>query len=397
MEEVGIRNGFFAALKVLICVFFAVALVEAEGLCGNKIVNSGEECDDGNDFDFDGCSACKVTISRPVYIISYVGDIDGVGEDWYYVYEKFADFYDEAGIKGSFSFYPGSMTTQNDFARVFIKMYKSEYIELVQRGFIGDDVEKNFDKLAYAEQRKVVEKGRAKFVDTMSYLLNENKVEVPIVYNHITGRLNSVTQSVLEDMGFVMYLEMYKPDDAEPTLSSHELDVIQHGVSFTTDGSVGRNSVFDSPANIINRINTYKREDLPIIEVKGAPVIPIWVQHYHFELPNIDNGFDFEKWRIYTETLIRLKNDPLVSFVNGADVYSLKRESIPIDRIFIESNPKTLLKKDEGDILGFDAKQNFIEEKGNLIFTVAIVLFFVLASFVVIAVSIRYRIKNRSS
>ena len=48
------------AISVVLCSIW-MELVVSTSLCGNGVINSPEECDDGNYIDGDGCSSlCKV-------------------------------------------------------------------------------------------------------------------------------------------------------------------------------------------------------------------------------------------------------------------------------------------------------------------------------------------------
>ena len=110
------------------------SITQTPQICGDGIVNlPGEQCDDRNLIDDDGCSSeCKIE-KVEVYFVPYVGDFDGgVGSGWYYFYEKMRKWHDDNNMKVGFSFYPATMNNPQ-FNEIIGNMSTTPEIELITK------------------------------------------------------------------------------------------------------------------------------------------------------------------------------------------------------------------------------------------------------------------------
>ena len=273
-------------------------------------------------------------IKEPVYIMPYLGDIDGeVSNDWFFFYDKITDYYTDNKIPVTFSFYPGSMGDDEDFDKVFLKMYESENIELMQKSYKGDDSEREMYKLPMEKQREIVSLGQEIFKQKMRLILEKNKentdVQIPTSYNQITGRINNDTRTALESLGFNMYFDMFV-EELAPVESTETFDVIEYGVSFTDTGGAGKERDFKSPLKISIEINNFDREDVTVMNVNGRKVIPIWAHQQDFESQEEENKLDKEKWNIYVFTMNKLKKEPNVIFITPRELYEMRHKGIEL-------------------------------------------------------------------
>src|SRR3989344_6247473 len=100
-------------------------------------------------------------IDKPVYIVPYVGDIDGaVNPIWFPFYNNITQFYIDNNIPAGFSFYPGTISDNPEYMRALLAMYNSQNIELIQKGFLGDDLEMRMDTLSFAQQKQIIKNGQ---------------------------------------------------------------------------------------------------------------------------------------------------------------------------------------------------------------------------------------------
>lgn len=260
-------------------------------------------------------------IEEPIYVALYVGDIDGdVSEEWYFFYKKLVRFYNNEEVPATFSFYPASIKDDKEFNNVFKKMYKSEYIELMQKGYKGDEVEMHMEELSIREQKEIIQNGRNYFEEKMKELTKQEEVKLPISYNQIGARFTNETRDILQSLGFKIYFDVYLGAGLDPVKSTDNFHVVQYGVSFTKSGDAGMENKFKTSQEIFNEINHFAREDLEILEINGKPVIILWIHQQDFEkqpkddLFNRENVLDREKWNFYVDVIRALENDPNVTF-----------------------------------------------------------------------------------
>ncbi|MFH1332276.1 MAG: hypothetical protein ABIH63_03245 [archaeon] len=264
------------------------------------------------------------------YVVPYIGDIDGaVNSDWFYFYKQLIDFYDTNQINGSFSFYPGTMVDDINYTEAIKKMYLSNYSELIQKGYDGNE-DANIDQLPYEQQKALIQKGQDAFRANMSVILgiSQSAVIMPITDDQIGARFTDVTRQALEDLGFKFYFDIYVGEGLQPVQPTETFDIIQYAVSFTSTGGAGSDLPFRSKAEIINDIKTYNRTDVPLTYINGHLVVPLAAHQQDFESGSTTN-VDSPKWGIYIDTLLTLKNDPDIRLVTPKQVYELRHGALP--------------------------------------------------------------------
>ncbi|MEM3113226.1 MAG: hypothetical protein QXI33_02265 [Candidatus Pacearchaeota archaeon] len=285
------------------------------------------------------CENCS--IEKPVYIVPYVGDIDGsVSDEWYYFYDLISRFYDENEIPAGFSFYPASLNNNPNFIGPFIRMYNSKNIELIQKGYKGDERELKMDSLSYRQQRSIIRKGQRVFLRKMSENGFKN-AKLPKTYNQIGARVTNETIRALENLGFKIYLDVYYDPDVGPVKNTKTFDNSQYGVSFTVNGEAGAETYFKSQEEIfrdINEINNEGREDVEILKINNISVIPLWVHQQDFEGKINANEIDEEKWNLYKDTILKLKNNTNVTFLKPIQVYEMRHSNFTNTANLINQN-----------------------------------------------------------
>ncbi len=278
-------------------------------------------------------------IKEPVYIMPYTGDIDGeVSEDWFFFYERITDFHDKNEIPVTFSFYPASIGDE-DFNKIFLEMYESRYIELMQKSYKGERKEMEMYKLPMEEQKEIIKTGQDVFRDRMKEiikkengkLLNQvlgkrinSNVKMPIAYNQIGGIINNDTETAMRELGFKIYFDMFVAEGFAPVESDENFDVMEYGISFTKTGRAGKENIFNTPLEISSNINNFDREDVTVMVVNGRKVIPLWVHQQDFESMEKENKLDRKKWNIYVYTLKALKKDSNVEFITPNELYYMR-------------------------------------------------------------------------
>jgi hypothetical protein len=267
-------------------------------------------------------------VSKPIYVMPYVGDIDGdVSEDWYYFFDILLTFHEEEEIPVALSFYPTSIETESDYMDAFVKMYEGNFIELMQKEYIEVDLESEIESLPSDLKIKIrkgiLDSEKAHFEKIMK---NEgySNIEFPIAYTQLGGRITDDDKKALELAGLKIYFDVYYDDKIGPIKSTNTFDVIQYGVSFTNDGGAGPLTSFRSPDELILELGEYERLDLDMVRLNGKLVIPLWSHQQDFERSKGSSKVDLNKWNIYTETLLRLRNDPNVEFITPKEMYYLR-------------------------------------------------------------------------
>ncbi|MFH1358968.1 MAG: DUF4215 domain-containing protein [archaeon] len=301
-------------------------------VCGNSILEAGETCDDGNLINGDGCSSeCKIEIIREhIYVVPYVGDISGdVDKDWLYFYGHILNFYDYNHIPGTFSFYPRDIIDDDSFTNPFKKMYQSTNIELLQKGSYGYGSGGLYN-LSFEEQKNIIKSDREFYINKMKTILGTDNIKIPTAYNHLNAEVDTNTQKALKELGFFSYFDVYLQGGFEPLTNTEDFDVVEYGVSFTKNGEVGKDTVFYSKEELIKQIKEFDLNDSRIIYINNSPVIPLWTHHMDFEDKLINNKLDIEKWNIYTDTILTLNQDKDITLLTPEQVYSLRHEGIII-------------------------------------------------------------------
>ena len=295
--------------------------------CGDgKINQKNEECDDGNSINNDNCSnECKLKSSKQIYVMLYIGNIDGAASPkWYHFYDKLTNYFETNKIPVLFSFFPENIRIDNKFANIFKRMYLAENIELGQKGFTMNETEKHLDKLSSEEQKHIIKYGRFYFIEGMKKILGTEDIKFPVTYIAPYGRFTNTTRQVLEELGFRTNFGLYYPDDLKPVESTPTLDSFQYGVSFTVSGTAGRDTVFKEPDQIIKEIFSCDRLDVKMITINGKKVIPLYAHHVDFEDKTVNGKIDEVKWNIYKETIAKLLANSSVVFVTPNQVWNLR-------------------------------------------------------------------------
>jgi len=282
-------------------------------------------------------------IDEKVYIIPYVGDFDGsVSEDWFYFYDKLIDFHEENNIPLSVSFFPDTIGDDEEFDKIMLKIHNSRNIQLIQKGFKGDKIEKEMFRLSKLDQKKIIKKGQDVYIERVDKILKKGsgvkkyfakifnsglKVKPLIVYNQIGGKINNDTIEVLNELGFKVYFDVFLEEGFSSIDSTDDLYVLEYGVGFTISGDAGRKTVFRSPYNMTDEINNYTREDVTVLKINGRNVLPLWVHQQDFESKSKINEIDNEKWELYTFMLTALKNNKKIHLIGAEEIYKIKNKN----------------------------------------------------------------------
>ncbi len=266
----------------------------------------------------------NISVNRPVYIAPYIGDIDGgTTAERFTFYNKLANFHDGNKIKVGISLYPGIMSDNLEYKKSILLMYNSPYIELIQKGYKGNPIEYRMNQLTYKEQRNLIKRGQNAFIDKMKKYGVTNP-KIPKTYNQLSGRINEDTIRALKSLGFNSYFDVYYDENLYPLDSTKEIDIMQYGVSFTKTGHAGGEEEFDNENDVIRKINNFYRSDLTVMKINGKQVIPMWVHQQDFEDVKNHGVYDKKKWEIYSNTYMRLKNDPNVTFITASEVHDIR-------------------------------------------------------------------------
>ncbi len=296
--------------------------------CGDGEVNQGsEECDDGNLINGDGCSSeCKSESSESIYMISYVGNIDGsANPQWYYFFDKITQYYEDNNLPVAFSFFPLTINSDDDyFSDIFERMYLAGNIELMQKGFRMDDAEQHLDELSFEEQKQIIKDGRYFYLNKMKEILGTTNLNVPDTYVAPFGRFTISIRHVLEELGFRTNFGVYYPDDLGPVNPTATLDMFQYGVSFTVSGGAGRGTIFKGSDQVIDEVLSYNRMDVPITKINGKKVVLLYTHQPDFEHATINYQMDNVKWAIYDETITSLIENPEVTFLTPNQVWNMR-------------------------------------------------------------------------
>jgi hypothetical protein len=267
-------------------------------------------------------------VGNLVYVMPYVGDIDGdVSDDWNYFFDILTTFHEEERIPSTFSFYPASIDTQSSYIDILLRMYESDYIELMQKEYIEEDLESGIEDLPsdlkIEIRRGILESEKEHFIKIMRRNGYKN-IELPISYTQLGGRITEDDRRALELSGIKVYFDVYYNDEIGPISSTENFDVMQYGVGFTRDGSAGALTQFRSADEIMVELSNYERLDVEMISFDGLLIVPLWVHQQDFEKYDGSSEVDLDKWQVYTETLLRLKQDPNVRFITPKEMYYLR-------------------------------------------------------------------------
>jgi len=280
----------------------------------------------------------KSNINRSIYIAPYVGDFDGtVSEEWYPFYKTLTDFHEKNEIPVTFSFYPYTIQNNTEFNNLILRMYNSEYIELMQKGYKGDDRELAMERLSYEEQREIIKQGQDHFREKMKKLAGNQEIEVPKIYNQIGAEFTEDTKRAAQSLGFNFYFDVYVGDRAKAVKSTDDFFITEYGISFTKSGDAGKENGFKSTNAVFKEINEHSRSDLNVLTLNGKEFIPLWSHQQDFESMFAENKLDKNKWEIYTNTLKALQNDPNVTLITPEEFYILSH-NITVEKTLVNSS-----------------------------------------------------------
>ncbi|MEA3229699.1 MAG: myxococcus cysteine-rich repeat containing protein [archaeon] len=294
-------------------------------VCGNSIQEVGEECDDGNNINGDGCSSiCKIehSSSVEVYFAPYVGDIDGnINSDWYYFYDQLRQWHDYNSIPVGLSIYPDTMNDYQ-FNRIVGDMYASENIEIITKG----ESEYNgipIDRMSYSEVKSNIRWVQNKFIAEMENQGYYN-VKAPVTYNQNQAKFTETIRDAVYDLGFRMYFEQYSSEYGYME-SLPDFDITQYCVSLTYSGYAGPDQTFKQPEEVIDEILNYYHPQM--IYINGIKVIPMLSHQQDFALSKTSAIIDQEKWNIYTTMLLMAQDDPRIQLLKPVDIYNMRHGS----------------------------------------------------------------------
>jgi cysteine-rich repeat protein len=295
----------------------------AAASCGNGIVDAGENCDDGNTLDGDGCSSDCRSEDLQVYLVPYVGDIDGsIDSDWYYFYKMLWQWYNANDIPAGFSFYPRTMNDQ-EYNQILADMYSSPTIELITKGE-SEIAGKPLDKMSYAEVKALIESWQNRFVHELEQL-GYSDVEVPIAYNQQLGRFTAAIRDAIKDLGFKIYFEQFESEYGYLE-SLPDLDIMQYTIPLTVSGRPGPEESFKQPEQVIQELLDFEHEMMLYID--DIKVVSLMVHQQDFLIDETSSVLNRSKWDTYTSLLLSAKNDVRIRLINPSEIYYMRRDQL---------------------------------------------------------------------
>lgn len=305
--------------SLFLIIFLVFILLEANLISANitdQLYEGGFDLNISNETTTNGLDDEKI------YIVPYIGDVDGnIDPRRYDVYYEIYEFHEENDIPLGISLYPATMHDNPGFLDVIVKMYYSDNIDLIQKGNSGDIRESNMADLSKSEQEEIILAGRERYTELLSDKLGTDEIFISRYYNQIEGSINNDTLDVLSEQGFEQYFDVFRSDIVEELAIPEDFIVVQYGISFPLEGNnPGYRNEFKTVDNLLNQINTYRREDIDLLEIRGDKIIPLWTHQQDFlNLQNLSQP-NTEKWEVYTETLLILKEDPNIELINPSDI-----------------------------------------------------------------------------
>lgn len=291
-------------------------------VCGNGVKEGIEGCDDSNIIDDDGCSSNCSIENVEVYFVPYVGDFDGsINSGWYFFYEKIRKWHEDNDIKAGFSFYPITMNNLQ-FNQIIGNMYSTQQIELITKPESTYNGEL-LDNMSYDEVKAVVNDLQNKFVSELQNL-GYTDVRKPVTYNQQEGRFTEIIRNAVHDLGFKIYLEQYvSPLGYVPMLT--DFDITQYSVSLTVSGRPGANEAFKPSDRVIKELINFTHPQM--IYINGTKVISFLSHQQDFRISENSDVLNQTKWDIYTTVLLNAKKDPRIHLLKPEEVYNLRHAS----------------------------------------------------------------------
>lgn len=327
MDDKMLKRLVLAGLTVsVLCLLMFTPLVYAVAVFRANITNISDS---------------EVTLGVELYLAPYVGDIDGgVDSDWWFFYNQLRQWHDGKNISVGFSFFPRTIQDDAQFNQIIADMYLSDNIELVLKG--EGQEERGLDKMSYDEVKALLESDVNNFKSKMQAILGTPNIKQPVSYNQLYGNFTNTIRTVVHDLGFKIYFEMYVADYGyiEPL---PDFDVIQYSVSFTTDGEAGPETVFKTPEEIYQEILNFDEDNM--IYINGKKVVTTMCHQQDFMMGENDSRVNQQKWNTYTTVLQMAKNDSRIQLLTPEEIYYLRHPSYPVvDNVVVFENAgKTML------------------------------------------------------
>lgn len=300
------------------------SIIQTPKICGDGIVNlPGEQCDDGNNVNGDGCSSICKNETTEIYFVPYMGDIDGnIDPTWFFFYEKLRKWHDDQNIPVGLSFYPNTMNN-NQFNQIIADMYNSKNIELLLK---GESTGTPLDQMNYFEVKATIESQQNKFINELEKLGYSN-VQPIISYNQLYGKFTETIRDAVHDLGFKIYLEQYVSEhgyiDGLP-----DFDITQYSVALTKSGLPGPTETFKQPEEVLQELIEFNHPQL--IYINNVKVVPLLVHQQDFMIDESGSELNQTKWEIYTNLLLMTKDDSRIKMILPEEVYDLRHPTQPI-------------------------------------------------------------------
>ncbi|MEK6897278.1 MAG: DUF4215 domain-containing protein, partial [Nanoarchaeota archaeon] len=294
------------------------SITQTPQICGDGLVNlPGEQCDDGNKVNGDGCSSICKNETTEVYFVPYIGDVDGgVSPEWFSFYDKLVKWHDDNNIPLGMSFYPNTMN-DNNFNKIIGDAYNSKDIELILK---GESNGTPLDQMSYDEVKATIGASQNKFISELKDL-GYSDVKPTVTYNQLYGKFTETIRDAVHDLGFKIYLEQYVSEygyiDSLP-----DFDITQYSVSLTESGLPGYNETFKQPNAIIQEIINFNHPKS--IYINGTKVVPFLAHQQDFRINESSSALNTEKWGKYTALLLMARNDSRIKMILPEEVYDLR-------------------------------------------------------------------------
>ena len=291
-------------------------------VCGNGILETGEECDDNNTIDGDGCSSqCMIEQNITVYFAPYIGDIDhNIGSGWYYFYDEIENWHTSEQIPVGLSFYCLEGCS-GEFLDAITDMYDSQYVELIIKG----EPEVNgtpIEDLPYTEVRNYLQSIQDDYVQKLESRGYTN-VQIPLAYNQQQGQFTATIRDAAHDIGMKIYFEQYEAGQGYIDPLS-DFDVLQYSVPITVNDDSGPNSTFKDPDVLIQEILNFEHDH--IVTVDGIKVVPLLSHQQDFRESYGSDELDQEKWQTYQELMHLAEQNPQIEFITPTEIYNMRHD-----------------------------------------------------------------------
>ena len=288
-------------------------------VCGNGILEPGEECDDGNLISGDGCSSDCKKEDIQVYLAPYMGDIDGdIDQDWFFLYDQLRQWHDANNIPVAISFYPNTMDN-TPFDQIIANMYTSKNVELVTKGQESYDGNRP-DLMSYYDVKGLIQGLQDTFVTNMEALGYDN-VKAPVAFNLNQARFTDTIRDAVHDLGFKIYFEQYVSEYGNIDLLP-DFDVMQYTVSFTTTGHAGPGEAYKPPAQIEQEIINFQGDHM--LYINGVKVVSLMAHQQDFRTSETSSTVNQDKWNTYTSVLKWAKDNPKIRLITPEQIFDLR-------------------------------------------------------------------------